>query len=198
MRNFMTTVSAAAVALAVFATAPASAESLAGSYLAARSAAIEYDFEAAAKYYSLALARDPDNVEVMENAVLAYLGMGDVARAVPLSERIVEAGYNSQSARMALTAAMVDVGDFAALAEQEIESDGISQWVDGLVRAWALIGSDDIDAAMAQFDLVADGAGMGAVVSFHKALALATVGRYAEAQELILDQAPHVFLFHSS
>jgi tetratricopeptide (TPR) repeat protein len=184
MRNFMTTVSAAAVALAVFATAPASAESLAGSYLAARSAAIEYDFEAAAKYYSLALARDPDNVEVMENAVLAYLGMGDVARAVPLSARIVETGYNSQSARMALTAAMVDAGDFAGLAEQEIESDGISQWVDGLVRAWALIGSDDIDAAMAQFDLVADGAGMGAVVSFHKALALATVGRYAEAQEL--------------
>jgi tetratricopeptide (TPR) repeat protein len=191
MGNFLTTVSAAAVALGVFTTAPApaSAESLAGSYLAARSAAIEYDFEAAAKYYAIAIARDPENLEVMENAVLAYIGMGDIERAVPLSTKIIAAGFGSQAARMALAAADVEAGNFTALAQQEIDVGGISQWVDGLVVAWALIGSDNVDGAMAQFDAVSTEAGMGAVVSFHKALALATVGRYAEAEELFADAA---------
>ncbi len=192
MRNFKTTVSAIALGLAVFAAAPVpvSAESLAGSYLAGRSAASDYDFEAAAKYYSLALARAPENVEVMESAILAYLALGDIARAVPLSTTILESGYRSQAARMAQTAGLVDAGEYTALAELEIVVDGISQWVDGLVRAWALIGADDVDGAMAQFDVVAADAGMAGVAKFHKALALATLGQYEDAEAMFSEVAP--------
>lgn len=192
MKIFKTTVSAAALGLALLSTAPTSvsAESLAGSYLAGRSAAIEYDFAAAAKYYSLALARDPENVEVMESAVLAYLAMGDIARAVPLSTKIIGSGYRSQAARMAQTAGLVDAGDYVALAELEIVVDGISQWVDGLVKAWALIGADDVEGALAQFDVVAADAGMAGVAKFHKALALATLGRYADAEAMFVGVAP--------
>jgi tetratricopeptide (TPR) repeat protein len=187
MRNFLTTVSAAALGLGVLMTSSptVAAESLAGAYLAGRSAAIDFDFEAAAKYYGIAMARDPQNVEIMENAVLAYLALGDVERAVPLSKLIIAAGQRSQAARMAITAGLVNDGNYAALSQQDIQIDGISQWVDGLVKAWAFIGTDDVDAAMAQFDVVATDAGMRGVVSFHKALALATVGRYAEAEEIM-------------
>ena len=182
MLNFLKSVSV--IALVSMAPASAMAESLAGSYLAGRSAVIDNNFEAAAQYFGTTLARDPQNVEILEQSVLAYLALGDVARAVPPAQQIVAAGQRSQAARMAITAGLAAAGDFSVLAEQEVGQQGISQWVDGLVNAWALIGVDDVDGAMAQFDTVSTEAGMQGVVVFHKALAFATVGRYADANAL--------------
>lgn len=184
MGHFITTFKAAALGLSLLGSAPVAAESLAGSYLAGRSAAIENNFEAAAQYFGTALARDPQNAELMEQTVLAYLALGDVARAVPAAQDIIAGGQRSQAARMAMIAGLAQEGDFAALAAQEVNTDGISQWIEGLVKAWALIGLDDIDGAIAQFDSVATDAGMQGVVVFHKALALATLGRYEDANAL--------------
>ena len=186
MRNFLTSVSAAALVLSltVAAPSPVLAETLAGSYLAGRSASVRNDFEAAAQYYASALARDPSNVELMESGTLAYLALGEVDRALPLAKKILAEGHRSQVARMVVTAGLVDDKDFAALIAQEVRTEGISPWVDGLVKAWALIGMDDVEGALAQFDVVSDDAGMRGIVQFHKALALATVGRYAESEAL--------------
>ena len=52
-----------------------------GSYLAARSAMISSDYAEAAQYYSQALTRDPSNPSILENAVNAYIGLGDLDRA---------------------------------------------------------------------------------------------------------------------
>ncbi len=186
MRNFLTSVSAAALGLAltVGAPAPVSAESLAGSYLAGRSASARNDFEIAAQYYATALARDPANAELMESGTLAYLALGEVDRALPLAKQILAEGHRSQVARMVVTAGLVDDKDFAALVAQEVRTEGISPWIDGLIKAWALIGVDDVEGALAQFDVVSDDAGMRGIVQFHKALALATVGRYAESEAI--------------
>jgi tetratricopeptide (TPR) repeat protein len=192
MRKFLRSVSAAALGAVIVlaAPAPSAAESLAGSYLAGRSAAVQNDIEAASRYYAAALARDPSNVELMDNVALAYIALGQIDRAMPLGRAIVNAGQSSQAARMAITAGLVEAGDFEALAAQEIQTEGISPWVDGLVRAWALIGADDIAAGIAQFDAVSADGAMGGVINFHKALALATVGRYEEAEALFEAQAP--------
>ena len=107
MRHFLTTVSAAALGLAVVMTTPLAADSLSGSYLAARSAAGNNDFSAAARSFSAALARDPENIELMDNAALAYLALGDVEKALPLGEAIIAAGQRSQAAGMLLTAGLV-------------------------------------------------------------------------------------------
>ena len=113
MRNFLTTVSAAALGLVLISTAPApvSAQSLAGSYLAGRSATVSNDFAAAAEYYSAAMARDPENLELLDSAALAYLALGQVDRALPLGRAIVATGQQSQAARMAITAGLVAEGD---------------------------------------------------------------------------------------
>lgn len=191
MQKFLLTVSAAALglALAVAAPAPVSAESLAGSYLAGRNATLRNDFEVAAGYFATALARDPANADLMESATLAYLSLGDIDRALPLAKQILSEGQRSQVARMVTTAGLVDDDDFAALAAQEVRSEGISPWIDGLVKAWSLIGMDDVDDALAQFDAVSDDAGMGGIVQFHKALALATLGRYDDAEALFAGEA---------
>jgi len=191
MKNLLTTVSGAALALAIAfaAPAPVAAESLAGSYLAGRSAAMGNDFPAAARYYVSALARDPANVELLENAVLGYLALGEVDKALPLANTIAAKGQRSQAARMVITAGLVDADDYAALAAQEVGTEGISPWIDGLVKAWALIGTDDVEGALAQFDAIPGDAGMRGVVSLHKALALGTVGRYAQAEALFASDA---------
>jgi len=188
MQNLMKTVSAMAMAFAL--AAPVGAQSLAGSYLAGRSAAVNNDFTAAAEYYSAAMARDTSNVELMDDAVLAYLALGRIDRALPLARAIIASGQRSQGARMVLTAGLIDDGDFETLAAREIQTEGISPWVDGLVKAWALIGADDVDAAMAQFDAISTEAGMTGVVSYHKALSLATLGRYADANALFEGDGP--------
>lgn len=186
MQKFLTTVSAAALGLVlnVSAPAPVSAESLAGSYLAGRNASARNDFEIAVGYYATALARDSTNAELMESATLSHLALGNIDKALPLAKQILSQGHRSQVARMVATAGLVDDGDFAALVAQEIRSEGISPWIDGLVKAWALIGMDDVDGALAQFDAVSDDTGMRGIVQFHKALALATLGRYADAEAL--------------
>ena len=192
MRNFLTSVSGAALGLALVLVAPAPvvAESLAGSYLAGRSAAVGNDFPAAAQYYGSALARDSSNAELMDNAALAYLALGNIDQALPLGKAILAQGQRSQAARLVVTAGLVEDGNFAALAAQEVDGEGIGPWVDGLVKAWALIGLDDVEAAMVQFDAVSTDAGMRSVVSFHKALALATVGQYAASEAVFNAGAP--------
>ena len=184
MQKFLTTVSAVAFGLtcAVSAPGPVSAESLAGSYLAGRSASASNDFEIATEYFTSALARDSANAELMESATLAYLALGDVERALPLAKQILADGHWSQVARMVTTAGLIDAGDFATLAGQEIRSEGLSPWIDGLVKAWALIGMDDVEGAIAQFDAVSKEAGMRGIVQFQKALALGTLGRYGDAE----------------
>ena len=192
MQKFLTSVSVAALSLGLAMATPAtvSAESLAGSYLAGRSAAVSNDFEIAAQYFATALSHDPENIEMMDSAALAYLALGDIERGIPLGKGIVAGGQTSQAARMLVTAGLVEEGKYTELAAQEIQTDGISPWVDGLVRAWALIGADDVDAAMAQFDAISDDAGMKGIVAYHKALAYATVGNYAAAEALFDQDAP--------
>lgn len=181
---------ASVVALSLALAAPVSAQSLAGSYLAGRTAAMNNDFAAAAEYYGSAMARDPGNIELMDDAVLAYLALGRIDRALPLGKTILAEGQRSQGARMVMTARLVDDGDYATLAAREVQTEGISPWVDGLVKAWALIGADDVDAALAQFDAISTEAGMRGVVSYHKALALGTLGRYAEADAVFAGDGP--------
>ena len=192
MQKFLTSVSVAALSLGLAMATPAtvSAESLAGSYLAGRSAAVSNDFEIAAQYFATALSHDPENIEMMDSAALAYLALGDIERGIPLGKGIVAGGQTSQAARMLVTAGLVEEGKYTELAAQEIQTDGISPWVDGLVRAWALIGADDVDAAMAHFDAISDDAGMKGIVAYHEALAYATVGNYAAAEALFDQDAP--------
>ncbi len=190
MRKFMTSVSAVALGLMVLSSSPAAAESLAGSYLAGRSASLQNDFASAAAFYAQALARDPQNVELMDNATLAHLALGDVDKALPLARALLATGQRTQTAHMVTAAGMADAGEYALLAEREIEQSGISPWVDGLVRAWALIGADEVDAGLAQFDAISGDAGMQGIVAYHKALALGTIGRYDAAEALFAADAP--------
>lgn len=165
-------------------TPPAQAQSVAGSYLAGRHAAVNSDYEEAARYYTEALAQDPTNAELMESGTLALLSLGDVEKALPLARALEEKNHRSQVARLVLTADLAKKGDYQALLERGDDPTGIGPWVDGLVKAWAYMGAGDVTSAMSAFDTLSEEPGMQGFVMYHKALALASVGDYEGAEEI--------------
>ncbi|APE42639.1 hypothetical protein BOO69_03790 [Sulfitobacter alexandrii] len=174
----------AVLAAGTMLTPPAQAQSVAGSYLAGRHAAVNSDYEEAARYYTEALAQDPTNAELMESGTLALLSLGDVEKALPLARALEEKNHRSQVARLVLTADLAKKGDYQALLERGDDPTGIGPWVDGLVKAWAYMGAGDVTSAMSAFDTLSEEPGMQGFVMYHKALALASVGDYEGAEEI--------------
>ncbi|MEL6452212.1 MAG: tetratricopeptide repeat protein [Pseudomonadota bacterium] len=165
------------------------AQSVAGAYLAGRQAAMESDFDAAARYYMAALARDPGNPGLMEDAIATQLALGRVDRALPIAKLIEEDGLRSQAAHMAVIADLLAreaYGDFLA---RDVEELGIGPLVDGLLVAWAHIGAGDVGTGLADFDRIAEERGLRGFAKYHKAMALAMLGRYAEAETLFDTEA---------
>ena len=115
----------------------ASAQSIAGPYLAGRSAAMARDFDAAADYYTRALARDRSNAAMQENTIVALLSRGALDRALPIARLIEEADLKSQVAHMVVTAGLVKDGRYDDLIARDAEDRKIGPLVDGLVQAWA-------------------------------------------------------------
>lgn len=173
----------AAVALAG-ATPGYAADGLAGPYLAGRIASSAFDYSSAAGYFRRALAGDPDNPSLLENAVIAEVGRGAVHEAVAPSRHLGEIGARSQIADLVVLTELVKSGDFAgALAALDAgRSAGVL--VDGLFRAWALVGLGQMSEATAAFDSVTEAAGGRAFGLYHKALALASVGDYEGADRI--------------
>jgi tetratricopeptide (TPR) repeat protein len=187
-RSLVAAVCAALVSGAALSGA-ARAEPHTGAYLAARQAVLLGDYTAAADYFTQALTRDPGNPMLMENAVLSFLSLGDLDRALPIAQRMDADGLQSQGANMVLTAAEARSGDFDALLARMAAERGTGPLVDGLTMAWAQMGKGDVSTALATFDRLANEDGLGPFASYHKALALAMVGDFEGAEAIFAAEA---------
>lgn len=178
------TTSAVAIALSLASAMPLSAQSNSGSYLAARSAAMQSDFEQAASYFTQALTRDPQNIEIMESVVVSQLALGRIDLAVPVAKSLIAADQSSQVAELVLTAHAVLEKDFSSLQAKRIEGEGVGPLVDGLVQAWAFMGEGKVSDALAAFDEISTQPGLLGFALYHKAMALASVGDFEGAEEI--------------
>lgn len=142
------------------------------------------DFSAAARYFAAALARDPKNVELMESAIVSQLALGRVDRALPIARIVEEQEVRSQAAHMAVIADMLAREDYAAYLERDTKAQGIGPLVDGLLNAWALVGAEDIESALAAFDAVSEQRGVRGFAMYHKAMALAGLGQFDAANDI--------------
>lgn len=183
-----------AAALGLMVPGPAAAD-LAGAYLAARSAGMEADFAAARDYLIRALAEDPANPGLLEQLVLANVGAGDVAAAVPVARRLMGLPLvqgNLPIARLVILADRLAREDYTTvLAEldqaQAAERELIGALVDPLLRGWAQLGAGSMVQAIAAFDSLTAESGLASFGRYHKALALAVAGDYEGAEELLAD-----------
>ena len=187
MRHLVRSVSVAlAVSISLSSSGPAMAQDqgLAGAYLAARHASFFSDHRAAAEYNIKALARDRRNPVLLENAVLAYTGLGDVDRAVPIARQMQINGMDSQIGHMIILAGQLKDGSYEQALEDLEAGRSIGPLVDGLVKAWSLVAIGDMEAAATAFDEASSATGLQAFGLYHKALALASAGQFAEADAI--------------
>ncbi len=168
---------------------PVVADEAIGSYLAARQARYSNDFVAAAEYYSKAVAEDPSNPTILENAVFAQLAVGNVDGAVAIARKMEADGLKSQIAHMALIAAEAANEDYDTLLSRIEDERGIGPLGDGLIAAWALVGKGDMRAALTRFDEVAEQRGLRSFGLYHKALAVASVGDFESANDILSGEA---------
>ena len=152
-----------------------------GSYLAARQATFDYDYEAAAQYFTRALTEDPSNPAIMESAVIAQMSLGRLDLAIPVARKIEQDGLLSHIAHMVLVADDVKEGRIAEVITRMQDDRGIGDLADGLILAWAHLSNGDVRTALAEFDTVAESPGLRSFAIYHKALALASVGDFEAA-----------------
>lgn len=168
---------------------PVTAQGVAGSYLAARHASLFSDYRAAADYYARAIVRDPGNPALMENAIMAYLGLGQVERAAAVSRRLISLGATSQVANMALLGDGIKRENFETVLNDLAAGQSVGPLVDGLLRAWSQLGLGRMSEALESFDEVAATQGIEIFGLYHKALALALVGDFEGAEEILSGRA---------
>lgn len=161
-----------------------------GAYLAARIAESRNDFRAAAGWYGRALLVDAGNPRLLEGAILAEIGLGDFKLAAEAARQLkaIESAP-SQLAELALLAEEAQREDYAALLEAASEGRDLGQLVDDLVVAWARVGEGRMSEALAAFDAITATKGLEAFGFYHKALALASVGDFEGADEILSGRA---------
>lgn len=179
-----------ALALAAVLGAPLHAEPDSGAYLAARVAESQNDFRAASGWYGKAILADSGNARLLEGAILAELGAGNLDLAIQAAKQFKALGGDqSQLAEFALLADEAQREEYAALLAAVDGGRSVGDLVDSLVRAWALVGDGRMTDALAAFDEVTKIEGLQAFGYYHKALALAAVGDLEGADEILSGRA---------
>ncbi|MGB8814739.1 MAG: tetratricopeptide repeat protein [Paracoccaceae bacterium] len=173
--------------LAQDATKPVTSD--AGAYLAARISGSESDYRAAAGWYARALISDPTNPALLEGAVIANMGLGQFDAAAAIGRQLQQTGVKSQPAFVALLVDQTKREDYAGILADAAAGRSIGTLVDGLVLAWAELGNGRMSEAQQAFDKIATSSGLEVFGLYHKALALAAVGDYEGADEILSGRA---------
>ena len=156
---------------------------LAGSYLAARSADAAKDIGAAAGFYSDALADDPGNPTLLERSVILHVATGDLDQAFAPAERLVAVDSGNPIARLVLAMRSVQQHDYAAVpnALGEIAKAPLANLTVGLIDAWVNLDLGKVDDGLAALSALDGPTWYGIFKDYHRALILDAAGRTQEA-----------------
>ena len=157
----------------------------AGAFLAARTAASHSDYTAAAQWYARALLADPKNPDLLEGAILANIGLGEMEPAANMARALQAQGVDNQVGYLALLIEEIHAEDYAAVLERSREGAKKGALLDGLVTAWAQVGLGRMSDATETFDALSKTKGMEAFGLYHKALALAQAGDFEGADAIL-------------
>lgn len=161
----------------------------AGAYLAARVAGNSSDYLAAANWFTRALIVDPSNPALLESSVIALIALGDFRAAAEDARRLLQTGSKSQVGQIALLTEQAASDDFEAILRDAKAGASVGALPDGLIAAWAELGSGRMTEALAGFDSLAEVEGMQAFGLYHKALALASAGDFEGADDILSGRA---------
>ena len=161
----------------------------AGPYLAARNAASNGDYPAALHWFDLALAADATNPALLEGATISAMGIGDFSTAARHAKALGPLGDKGQLGMLALVTDAAKRGKYSEI--QQLIADGRSGGAlfDTLVAAWAQAGTGEMTEAVAALEKVAANPEQSIFGAYHQALALAMVGDFEGANEVLSSEA---------
>lgn len=152
---------------------------LAGSYLAAMSATNSQDYDSAIVFFEEALSQDPDNDVLIERTFTLLLANGEIDKAIPLAERLVEANPNNRIGRLALGIKALKAKKYAEAGKQLGQGDRgpLANISSGLLSAWAAEGQGQTDAALKIVETLQGPEWYAIFKDFNAALINANAGR---------------------
>ncbi|HEX9906531.1 MAG TPA: tetratricopeptide repeat protein [Propylenella sp.] len=145
---------AGATAQAVETSGEAAGEGFAGTYLAARTADVEKDVPNAAEFYRSALKADPENLILLERALVLTAASGDVQSAIGLAEALLAKAPKNHAARLVAAVDRLAAGDYPeAIASLSGTGAGVlADLTTSLLTAWARYGAGDAGRALAELN----------------------------------------------
>ncbi|ABD53402.1 tetratricopeptide repeat protein [Jannaschia sp. CCS1] len=168
-------------------TAPGSAQadSLAGAYLAGRSAAITGDHAQAATYFDRAIQLDPGNAFLVSNSVFAHASLGEWAAAAEVAEGLPDGAEGQELVALVDFVRHVSEDRLQEAIDMIEAGDGPGPLADDLARAWLTFGQGDMSGAVDTFEALASERGLEELAALHLALARAAVGDFEAAHEIL-------------
>jgi tetratricopeptide (TPR) repeat protein len=189
----MRTLSRLALILGLGLAAPAMAQNsvalepgLAGAYLAARSAAMSGDHREAALQFQRVLQADPDNLTVLNDAMLALAAIGDWSQAGTYAARVPEDYVPRDFAELVEQVVRLRDGDLVGATQAAGDQAGAGPLIDPLLLAWLHLAEGDMSAAAGVFEnLIETNSPLAGLVPYQLALARASVGDFEGAEAIL-------------
>ncbi|MGB0852106.1 MAG: tetratricopeptide repeat protein [Pikeienuella sp.] len=148
---------AMAAALSLCCGAAVSADGLSGSYLAGRHAATIADVDQAGRYFARALARDPGNPGLMEQALVYQTAAGRVEQALSLARDLIDIQPDHRLSALVLTAEDIRAGNLdAAQARLSATPEAFHPLVGALLSAWTAHGLRQFEKVESAFESLDD------------------------------------------
>ncbi|MGQ0671251.1 MAG: tetratricopeptide repeat protein [Hyphomicrobium sp.] len=158
--------------------------SLSGSYLAGRLAKGQFDNASAASFYRRALARDPGNSVLLEQAFLMEASEGNWTDAIEHGRQIIAAEPQNRMAQLMVGLTEFKSGAYKKAGEhfKAASSGPIGELTSALAMSWARLAEGDQTGALASLDQPKQPEWAQFYLRYHKALISDLAGRRAEAR----------------
>jgi tetratricopeptide (TPR) repeat protein len=152
---------------------------LLGNYLAGRVARGDHDTAAAADFYSRALAEDPNNELILEQAFLLETAAANWGRAVELARELVKVEPSHRIAQFLLGCEAFKRGDYKEADEHfaAARQGPIADLTSSLARAWVQQASGKTDQAFATLATLSDADWAQFYQRYHRALIADVAGK---------------------
>ena len=146
------------------------------------------DYRAVVDYGTRALARDPSNIEIMQGLLVAQIGLGDIDTGVPVARRLMQLDPENQIAGLVLLAGAMQAENWPLVLEMLESGISVGGLMDQMILAWAHLGAGRMSQSLTLLDELAEDPGSRAFAMYHKAMALALVGDFETAADILANE----------